>query len=164
MDLIDFGTIFSNPDNAKILTAALLGALVGLERELSGKDPSLRTFSLICIGSAAFSIVSSTIHITTEVGPNARLVVDPGRIAAQIVVGIGFLGAGTIYRSSSRITGLTTAALMWVTAAIGTLVGFGHADTAISVTVIALSVTIVLTSVHKLIAFIRKDDQDREQS
>src|SRR4051812_15306936 len=109
---MDISSILNNPDNVKIITAAILGALIGLERELSGKDPSLRTFSLICIGSAAFSIVSAGVQSTPGLNEVSKMSVDPGRIAAQIVVGIGFLGAGTIYRSSSRITGLTTAALM----------------------------------------------------
>ncbi len=154
---MELNSFLHNPDNGKLLLAAFLGALIGLERELSGKDPSLRTFSLICIGSTAFSIVSTTIQVTTDLMPEARVVMDPGRIAAQIVVGIGFLGAGTIYRSKVKVTGLTTAALMWVTASIGMLVGFGHAESAISVTVITMSVTIALTSVHKLIGYFRKD-------
>lgn len=159
---MDINSILNNPDNAKLLIAAILGALIGLEREISGKDPSLRTFSLICIGSAAFSIISSEMQMITS-SDSIKIVSDPGRIAAQIVVGIGFLGAGTIYRSRSKITGLTTAALMWVTAAIGTLVGFGHENTAISVTVISLSFTIILTNVHKFIEFLRKEGPNESE-
>jgi len=124
-----------------IVIAAGLGALIGLERELSGKDPSLRTFALISVGSCVFSIVSA---YTAFGVPNA----DPGRIAAQIVTGIGFLGAGAIFRSKRGVSGLTTAALMWVTAAIGMAVGFDKIDLAILATVTCLFIVYFLKLIH----------------
>lgn len=133
-----------DPATHLILISAALGALIGLERELSGKDPSLRTFALICVGSCLFSIVSELVTIGA---PEA----DPGRIAAQIVPGIGFLGAGAIFRSQRGISGLTTAALMWVTAAIGMAVGFGQVNLAVSATSVALLVTFGLKMVHRII-------------
>lgn len=145
---MEFSVILNHPENGKILLAAILGALIGLEREISGKDPSLRTFSLICVGSCTFAIISRSI---AGIGN----VYDSGRIAAQIVVGIGFLGAGTIYRSKNGVSGLTTAALMWVTAAIGTAIGFGLVAMATSVTLISLGVTFILTAAHRLMGLLK---------
>jgi putative Mg2+ transporter-C (MgtC) family protein len=106
----------------RLLLAAALGGIVGFEREVSGKPAGLRTNLLICVGSALFTELSVQITRFSEAsGPGPRP--DPGRIAAQIVTGIGFLGAGTILRSHGRITGLTTAATIWVVAAIGVAVG-----------------------------------------
>jgi putative Mg2+ transporter-C (MgtC) family protein len=135
--------------NKDLLLAASLGTLVGLERELSGKDPGLRTFALIALGSCAFSLISRQPFIDTGIG-------DPTRVAAQIVSGIGFLGAGAIFRGSRRVSGLTTAALMWVTAGIGMAVGFDCQDIAISTTVIALVITLALRLVRFLIFMIRR--------
>ena len=129
-------------DLRKLVIAAILGALIGLERELAGKDPSLRTFALICLGSCLFSIVSA---YTAFGVPNA----DPGRIAAQIVTGIGFLGAGAIFRSRGGISGLTTAALIWMTAAVGMAVGLGHELLAIFSTLVGLIAILGLNIVHQ---------------
>lgn len=127
-----------------LLIAAGLGALIGLERELSGKDPSLRTFSLICLGSCVFALISKDVALSSHMG-------DPGRIAAQVVTGIGFLGAGSIFRARERVLGLTTAALMWTTAAIGLAAGFDRVELAISATIIALCITALLKFVHRLV-------------
>ena len=147
MDLL---TTLSQYVNVHLLTAAALGAAIGLEREISGKDPSLRTFALISLGSCIFTMVSVE-------------AVDPGtmgdrtRIAAQIVTGIGFIGAGAIFRSETRVNGLTTAALMWCTAAIGMAVGIDRFDIAVSATLVALLCTFGLRIVHKLIGYLRKE-------
>lgn len=154
---MDLDLILNNPDNGKLIIAAGLGALIGLERELSGKDPSLRTFCLICLGSCLFSIISQSMRAEFET------FVDPGRIAAQIVVGIGFLGAGTIYRSRNGVNGLTTAALMWVSAAIGMAIGFGHEATAISVTVLVLASMTLLNRVHRIIHYFRQTKSNENQ-
>lgn len=135
--------------NKELLIAAGLGTLVGLERELSGKDPGLRTFALIALGSCAFSLVSRQPFFETGTG-------DPTRVAAQIVSGIGFLGAGAIFRGSRRVSGLTTAALMWVTAGIGMAVGFDRTDIAVSTTVIALVITLALRFVRFAIFMVRR--------
>ena len=133
--------------NMPLLIAAILGALIGLERELAGKDPSLRTFALIAVGSCMFSLIS----VSASAGnPNS----DPARIAAQVIPGIGFLGAGTIFRSKLGISGLTTAALMWVTAGIGMAVGFGRVDIGVSATIIALSITLLLRAVHHFLSLV----------
>ena len=140
-DLIE--AFFNNPANSQLVIAAGLGMLIGLEREFSGKDPSLRTFTLISLGSCAFSIIS----VDSAIGvPNA----EPSRIAAQIVTGVGFLGAGCIFRSANRVVGLTTSALMWVTASIGMAVGFNRVDVAFPATMIAVIATVGLRAVHRI--------------
>jgi putative Mg2+ transporter-C (MgtC) family protein len=98
----------------------ILGGAIGLEREISGKPAGLRTNILICLGSALLTDVSLRIGIV-----NGTRVGDPARLAAQIVSGVGFLGAGTIMQAKGKITGLTSAATIWVVAAIGIAVGAG---------------------------------------
>lgn len=147
---MDLSFIFSDPLCYRLLVAAGLGALIGLERELAGKDPSLRTFALISLGSCGFTILSDIVSIGST---NA----DPGRIAAQIVPGIGFIGAGAIFRSQRGVSGLTTAALMWVTAAIGMSVGYGRIQLAATTTALAVVITFALKLVHKFIRLFRPD-------
>ena len=100
----------------RLVTAVVLGGLIGLERELHDKPAGFRTIILICLGACVFSIVSQVVG-----GPNY----DTTRIAAQIVTGIGFLGAGAIMRDRASVFGMTTAATIWAVAAIGMAVGFG---------------------------------------
>lgn len=138
---MDFELIWGNAINRELFIAAGLGALIGLERDLSGKEPSLRTFSLICVGSCIFTIVSQSAVGGWTGG-------DPSRIAAQIVSGIGFLGAGAIFKSDNGVSGITTATLIWATSAIGMAVGFGRTDLAISGTLISLAIIILLKTVH----------------
>jgi putative Mg2+ transporter-C (MgtC) family protein len=110
----------------RLLLAAVLGGVVGLERELSGKPAGLRTNLLICVGAALLMDLSIAVAALANL-PNeqagAIFRADPARIAAQIVSGIGFLGAGTILQARGNIIGLTTAATIWVVAAIGMAVG-----------------------------------------
>lgn len=121
----------------RLLLAAVLGGVVGFEREVSGKPAGLRTNLLICVGSALFTELSVEItQFGKGSGPGPRP--DPGRIAAQIVTGIGFLGAGTILRSHGRITGLTTAATIWVVAAIGVAVGARSYAAAVGTTLLVM--------------------------
>ena len=136
--------IISNGFNLPLILAAVLGAFIGVERELAGKDPSIRTFSLISMGSCMFALLSWESLSVFNVG-------DPSRIAAQIIPGIGFLGAGTIFRSKHGVSGFTTAALMWVTAGIGMAVGLKRVDLAVSATVIALFITLSLRFVHRYV-------------
>ncbi len=109
---------------AKLLLATLLGGAIGVERELAGKPAGLRTNILICVGAALFtqlSIDMAQLGFTADHRPFG----DPTRIAAQIVTGIGFLGAGAILHGQGSIIGLTTAATIWAVAAIGVAVGAG---------------------------------------
>lgn len=107
----------------KILVATLCGAMLGLERELMNKTAGLKTLILICVGSCLFSSFSFIIGSSFK---DAGFMADPARIAAQILPGVGFLGGGAIIQSRGTIVGLTTAATIWVTAAIGLIVGFGY--------------------------------------
>jgi putative Mg2+ transporter-C (MgtC) family protein len=103
---------------AMALMSVLCGAIVGIEREKKEKPAGLRTLVLVCLGSAVFTMVSYAFITTTG---------DSGRVAAQIVTGIGFLGAGVILHSGGMVTGATTAATVWMTAAMGMTIGTGHA-------------------------------------
>lgn len=107
----------------KLVLAVVLGGFIGLEREIAGKPAGLRTNILICVGAALLTDVS--IEITRGKLPGTMLG-DPSRLAAQIVSGIGFIGAGTIMQARGTVTGLTSAATIWVVAAIGITVGAGH--------------------------------------
>ena len=106
----------------KLSMAVVLGGAVGLEREIAGKPAGLRTNILICLGAALITDVS----IGIAEGPNGTRIGDPARLAAQIVSGIGFIGAGTIMQARGTVTGLTSAATIWVVAAIGIAIGAGH--------------------------------------
>lgn len=97
----------------RIIFAALLGGLIGWERENNDRDAGLRTYMAVAVGSCAFSIISQQISG------------DPTRIAAQVVTGIGFIGAGVILQVRGRVKGLTTAATLWATAAVGMASEFG---------------------------------------
>ena len=109
---------------AKLLLATLLGGAIGLEREIAGKPAGLRTNILICVGAALFTQLSIDI---AKIGfsPDGHPYGDTTRIAAQIVSGIGFLGAGAILHGEGAVVGLTTAATIWVVAAVGAAVGAG---------------------------------------
>lgn len=104
---------------ARLITAGILGGFIGLERESHGRPAGLRTHILVCVGSTLIMIVSAYAF------PEFGLSRDPARLAAQVVSGIGFLGAGTIMREGANIRGLTTAASLWVVAGIGLAVGSG---------------------------------------
>jgi putative Mg2+ transporter-C (MgtC) family protein len=120
----------------KLLLAALLGGLVGLERELRHKAAGLRTIMFICIGSTLFTLLSA--EIANRVGG------DQVRIASQLIPGIGFLGAGAILHSSGGVVGLTTAATIFVVASVGMAIGGGLYSTAVFATLLILGILIVL--------------------
>lgn len=122
----------------RLALAAALGAILGFERELRDREAGLRTHLLVSLGSALFTIVSAYgfREFLTSGGNVVRI--DPTRIAAQIVTGIGFLGAGAIIRQGLSIRGLTTAATLWVVAAIGLAAGAGYYSAALIATAVAL--------------------------
>jgi putative Mg2+ transporter-C (MgtC) family protein len=110
----------------RLALAAALGGVIGIERELREREAGFRTHMLVALGSALFTIVSAYgFHAFLSSGANV-IRADPTRIAAQIVTGIGFLGAGAIIRQGLSVRGLTTAATLWVVAAIGLAVGAGY--------------------------------------
>ncbi len=123
----------------RLALAAALGSIIGLEREFREREAGLRTHLLVSLGSALFTIVSAFgFHDVLTHDPQVVVRLDPSRIAAQIVSGIGFLGAGAIIRQGLSIRGLTTAATLWVVAAIGMAAGAGFYSVAIITTVVAL--------------------------
>jgi len=134
----------------KLFIAAILGGIIGWERERRGRPAGLRTHLLVCIGVTLMMLVSEHIFLKYQGYKNDSILrIDPARIAAQVVTGIGFLGAGTIIRSRASIRGLTTAASLWVVAGIGLAVGSGFILPAIFTTVIAIAILILNALVEK---------------
>jgi putative Mg2+ transporter-C (MgtC) family protein len=144
----------------RLCLAVVLGAVLGFEREWRQKDAGLRTNILIAMGSALFTLMS--IDLSASSGGDAT------RIAAQIVTGIGFLGAGAIMRTGAGIRGLTTAAMIWVNAAIGVACGGGEYRLAVIATVITLVVLLVMTPLERALdrrlKNHRGDDSDDDES
>jgi putative Mg2+ transporter-C (MgtC) family protein len=122
----------------RLALAAALGGLIGVERELREREAGLRTHLLVALGSALFTIVGAYgFHDFLESGESV-VRADPTRIAAQIVTGIGFLGAGAIIRQGFSVRGLTTAATLWVVAAVGLAAGAGYYSAAVITTALVL--------------------------
>ena len=143
--------------NSEILlrlgTAVVLGLLIGGERLFVHKEAGMKTHALVSLGAAVFIIISEMIVIKySGVGG-----LDPTRIASQVIVGIGFLGAGSIMLQGNRLLGLTTAGGLWVTAGIGMAAGFGFYSLALIATVLVLFVLIVVSKFEKPIRRISDD-------
>lgn len=130
----------------RFLVALALGAFIGWERESVGKKAGVRTAMMVSGGSALFTIISISIPYLVGLDP-AKLSVLPDRVISTIVVGIGFLGAGIILKTGGQVRGLTTAAVVWITAAIGVLVGLGLMQFAL---VSALIIVVVLYALRKI--------------
>ena len=129
----------------KVAIAALLGAFVGFERELARKVAGIRTHSLVCLASALFTSISVD-AFKDYIGSVGY---DPSRIISNIVVGIGFIGAGAILRHGSKVEGTTTAASLWAIAAIGVTVGIGLFKEAIVISVIIFVILQVVWFIEK---------------
>ncbi|MBC3784773.1 MgtC/SapB family protein [Spirosoma utsteinense] len=130
---------FAEEDSIRLVVALLMGGLIGAEREYNGKAAGFRTMIMICVGSALFTIVSGRIGGAGD------------RIAANIVNGIGFLGAGIIFREENRIKGLTTAATVWAVSALGMSLGGGLYDLALIGFGIIMGALLLLTGLSKRI-------------
>ncbi len=133
----------------QLLLALLLGGLIGLERQLAKKPAGFRTYPLVCLGAALFTIISETMAFKYQTLSGNSLSFDPSRMASQIIVGVGFLGAGVIIFHRSKIHGITTAASLWVTAAIGMALGFKLFNLAVIATCLVLIVLIIFHFVEK---------------
>lgn len=129
----------------KLFLASTLGGLIGLERQIQGQKAGFRTQLIVCLGSALFTICSLKFY------ENFENLSDPSRMAAQIVVGTGFLGAGVIIKYRNYIRGLTTAATLWVVSAVGVAVGMGEYLIAIVTTLIVLINLMVLKKLEFLL-------------
>jgi len=123
-------------------TALLCGGAIGLERQSRGKVAGVRTSILICVGTSIFVALGATMSSDR---------VDPSRVVGQVVTGVGFLGAGVILAREGRILGVTTAAVIWVLAAIGCLVGLGLLFTAIVVTLTVVAVLVGVEGVENVL-------------
>ncbi|MDK2824123.1 MAG: putative Mg2+ transporter-C (MgtC) family protein [Clostridia bacterium] len=132
----------------RLILAALLGGIIGLEREALNKAAGFRTHTLVSVGSCLIMIVSISIFLQYSEMTNS----DPARIAAQVVSGIGFLGAGTILRSGAHVKGLTTAATLWVVAGIGLAVGSGAYIAAFATTIIVYISLVYLSKLEDLVS------------
>lgn len=137
--------------------ALVLGAVVGVEREYRGHAAGLRTMAMVSTGSCLFTLLGAALFSTGT---------DPTRIAAQVVTGIGFLGAGTILRGVSGVRGLTTAATIWVVAAIGMAAGFGTYVLAVGTAAIVLAALITMRVLRRrfLPRLIPADEEDEHPS
>lgn len=143
MELITGSDVSLISMTVRLLLAAVLGALVGVDRESSGQVAGVRTFSLVCLGSCLAMLTGEylfTIYPKT----------DPSRIAAQVISGIGFLGVGTIVVTARRnVKGLTTAASLWVTAALGISIGAGLIWESLICFILIMVVVLILTPVSR---------------
>jgi putative Mg2+ transporter-C (MgtC) family protein len=138
MLLLEIPSLSWEEELLRVAVAAALGGAVGLERELREREAGFRTHMLVAVGSALFTLVSAYGFRDFLVNGGSVVRADPTRIAAQIVTGIGFLGAGAIIRQGLSIRGLTTAATLWVVAAIGLAAGAGYYSAAVITTLLAL--------------------------
>lgn len=136
-----------NDEVGRVALAALLGLFMGVERAWHHKVASLRTFSMISVGACLFSVIS-------QLGAGAGSY-DPTRIAAQIVAGVGFLGGGVIFKTSSRVEGITTAAMIWLVAAVGTCCGYGQPYLAVTAVAIWSILNIICLVLHKFIDLVQ---------
>jgi putative Mg2+ transporter-C (MgtC) family protein len=134
-------------------TAVLCGGLIGIERQLRGKAAGIRTSILICLGTALFVSLGASI-------PSDR--VDPTRVLAQVVSGIGFLGGGVILARKGLIVGVTSAAVIWVLAALGAMIGLGHLAATLVLTLVTLAILIGVELLEGAFRRLRQGATDRE--
>jgi putative Mg2+ transporter-C (MgtC) family protein len=126
----------------RLVAAVVLAFFIGLDRELRNKPVGLRTFMLVSLGAAAFSLV--IMELTQTIEPEGHLAIDPSRVAEGIIGGIGFLGAGAIIQGARGVVGATTGASIWVVGGIGMACGFGfYAHAAITTAIAAVVLTIL---------------------
>jgi putative Mg2+ transporter-C (MgtC) family protein len=130
-------------------SAFVLSALIGLEREVRHKSAGLRTYTVVGMAAALFMLASK--YGFTDVLRNGSVVLDPSRVAAQIVTGIGFIGAGLIFVQGNRVTGITTAATVWLVTGIGMACGAGLLQLAIAVTFAYFIVAFVFPRILRLL-------------
>ena len=136
----------------RILVATACGAIIGIDREFKLKVAGIRTFILICVGSALLTAISYLISEHTNS--------DPTRIIGQIITGIGFLGAGVIFKSEDKVIGVTTSAFIWVVSAIGILAGMGAIWTPIILTLGLLIISLIFESIESYIKKLKSNKKN----
>lgn len=139
-----------------LMAAVLLGFALGLEREITNKYAGLRTHILVCLGACVFTIISIYGFPTVLSGDNANGLRDTARVAAQVVTGIGFIGAGTVLRHGSSVSGLTTAATLWMAASIGMACGSQQYVVAVVATLFSVLVLILIKFFERRVLTKRK--------
>ena len=136
-----------------LLLATGLGLVIGLERKLVQKEAGMRTFALICLGSALFVLIPRLMMLTSDSLPflSPDSIKTLSQLIGQLVVGVGFLGAGVIIfeEQSGKLKGLTTAAMIWVTSAIGAAIGVGFYSVAVVTTVLVLLINLIILPIEK---------------
>ena len=136
-------------------TAVLCGGIVGIERQMRGKPAGIRTSILICFGTQVF------VHLSTLLeGPNT----DPTRVIGQVVTGVGFLGAGVILARGQLVIGVTSAAVIWMLAAIGATIGLGHLVEAIALSVVSVIILTVVRLLERAFAQLRRGSDEPDPS
>ncbi|MCB0322387.1 MAG: MgtC/SapB family protein [Bdellovibrionales bacterium] len=151
-----FGSTLLVPAQAKqILFAALIGLIIGMERELRHKPASLRTFATIAVGSCLFAILS--------VSAGGERQHDVTRIAAQVVSGIGFIGGGVIFKTTDRIEGITTAALIWLTAGLGMACGFNQINLVTWAFAIGAGVHVTIFVIYRILYLFERQPRLTDQ-
>ena len=128
----------------RLVIAVILGALVGFERQSRGRSAGLRTNILVCLGSAAIVVAFEKLTLGLNLDSSSIIRMDPARVAAGVITGVGFLGAGTIIKNTNFVRGLTTAASIWIVSAIGITVGLGEYTIAFFLTILVLITLYVL--------------------
>ena len=149
MQTINLINNFNEEIVARLFVSLLLGFVIGLERELTNKFAGLRTHILVCLGSTIYTILSiyGFTSIYSYFGMKATN--DPARVAAQILTGIGFIGGGTVLHHGTSVSGLTTAASLWLTASIGMAVGTGNYSVAVMAAIFGVSTLVVIRRVER---------------
>ena len=135
--------------------AVLCGIIVGLERQLRGKPAGIRTSSLICLSTAVFVHLGSGLSIAGS---------DPTRVLGQLVTGVGFLGAGVILAREGVVTGVTTAAVIWVLAAIGAAIGYGHFFGAVVLSIVTVAILTGMEVLENAVRRLRRGVHSRERN
>lgn len=152
---MDYFDPLSRPFWTVVGVAILCGGIVGLERQVRGKPAGVRTSILVCLGTSVF------IHLGSAISGDGS---DPTRVLGQLVTGIGFLGAGVMFARQGVVTGVTTAAVIWVLAAIGVAIGLGRYDGALALAVITVTVLVGIelleSSVKWLTHGVHRRDED----
>lgn len=133
-------------------TAVACGGAIGIERQFRGKAAGIRTSILICVGTELFVTLGSSFPAATS---------DPTRVLGQVITGIGFLGAGVILAKDNKILGVTSAAVIWLLAALGGLIGFGHLATSLVITLVALAVLIGIGLLESAMLKLRREKPAR---
>lgn len=144
----------------RLVIAAAIGGAIGFERETLDKSAGLRTHMLVCTGAALFMVASILLVFEFNTGPDVSQV-DPTRIASSIVSGVGFLGGGIIFKNDKRVRGMTTAAGLWVAAAIGMAAGAGFYVIAVGGGILTLIILVVLRRLEERLD-LKEDDADHD--